>query len=57
MLVKITGESNKVKSNIQEALDTTHLLLGGFKDFTVRCAKTESMSRKDMVKNIINAAV
>jgi ribosomal protein L1 len=55
--VRITGiDANQVKKNIQEVFDTVGLLISGGSEFIIRCAKTESMSVKDIVKNAINCS-
>jgi hypothetical protein len=51
--VKIHG-SNFIK-NIKESIKGSHFLLGGGKDFTCQCARTESLSVKDSVKNVMQS--
>lgn len=55
--VKISrSDKSVVKQIIKEMFLTVGLILTGGKEFIVRCARTESMSAKDSVKNIINCA-
>lgn len=55
MLVKISGvDSSQIKKNISEVYNSVGLLLSGGADFIIKCAKTESFTKKEIVKNVIN---
>ncbi|CDW78588.1 ribosomal l1 domain-containing protein 1-like [Stylonychia lemnae] len=56
--VKINGLNTlEFKKVIQEASETVGLLLTGGNDFIVKCAKSESMTKKEIVKNVMQAAL
>eukprot|EP00347_Sterkiella_histriomuscorum_P016625 403352471 len=57
MPVKIHGlDHQHFKKNIQEAFNSVGLLLTPSIEFIFKCGKTESMSNKEIVKNVINCA-
>ena len=43
--------------NLKNSINGTHFLLGGGKEFTSLCAKTESLTIKDSVKNVMHSAL
>ncbi len=58
MPVKITDQdSTQIKKNLVEAFETVGLLLSSGQEYIVKCAKTESMTKKEAVKNVINCAL
>lgn len=44
-----------MKSQIEEALGSTHFVLTGGRDIKLKVAQTESMSIKESVKNVMRA--
>ena len=53
--VKIHGSS--MIKNLKNAIKGTHFLLGGGKEFTALCSKTESLTIKDTVKNVMQSVL
>lgn len=55
--VKISSEDTLLfKKNITETFETVAILLNGSAEFIVKCARTESMKKKEIVKNVMNCA-
>ncbi len=50
-------DSSKLSFNLQEPFSGCHLLLHPGQDFIVRCARTVALSKKEIVKNVMNAAM
>jgi hypothetical protein len=47
-------EASQVKKTLEACLDSTTLLLTGGQDFIVRVARTETMKKKESVKNVMH---
>lgn len=53
--IKIHGESSStLQATFADVFATSHFLLTGGQDFIIKAAKTESMSEKQAVKNVMH---